>query len=681
MPRADIKPPYRDRLSKYDSEKVQHLWEDAIELDLKIEDPYYAQNDAQYESMMNAAKEMIKRKKKTLTAKYTFNRAPFRRAPYYEQKVVEQLIRFESRMARIQHSVCPNCMECSLNMSVRLRDSVCARCRRKETAESNTLSNKMLPIWYDDVNKAQYHVPSELSCLTIAEILLIQRVSPLVPIVHIRNGTMGLKGHVCSFQQDVNSVATSLPKLPEHVKAVRMVRTYKDAEGNMQMRSYMVNRHKVMRALKWLVSHHVDYKRAHENGELSIDESNLNWMGDELEAELPTITELTRTYDFASDVDGEVDYGVSKKQVCDPEDGGNGEVNESSGIACPDNANLINEAQDAALRALKEAAEANSSISVLDWPQQSREAISEFGDERIFANAFPHLFPGGIADIDELERHTEITPTNWAKHLLHYYDGRFARDPIWPFFAYNYILRKKNVSSGSFFVKSHISSPPRTIDALKEQLRKGDSSFVSKIMFFSKKTRGTDSYWRHKRAELYNWIHYHIAAGNGAPNVFLTLSCAEYFWADMIRLLEERVWMSEGGCLNGKGQRCHVNGSVIDFSTNITARNKAVNDYSIVVQEFFIKRLQDWLDTVGKAVLGINHYWCRMEFAKGRGQIHAHLIAILDKNIVRDLQNDLNLDHQSSMDEAKIVGNWAEKQFGLSAKLSPTDSSVTPNQE
>ena len=65
----------------------------------------------------------------------------------------------------------------------------------------------MLPIWHDDDGTPQYHVPPELSELTVAEVLLIQRVSPLVPIVHIRNGTMGLKGHVCSYQQDVNSIA------------------------------------------------------------------------------------------------------------------------------------------------------------------------------------------------------------------------------------------------------------------------------------------------------------------------------------------------------------------------------------------------------------------------------------------------------------------------------------------
>ena len=40
------------------------------------------------------------------------------------------------------------------------------------------------------------------------------------------------------------------------------------------------------------------------------------------------------------------------------------------------------------------------------------------------------------------------------------------------------------------------------------------------------------------------------------------------------------------------------------------ARNKAVNDYSIVIQEFFIKRVEDYLNTVGKELFEIEHYWC-----------------------------------------------------------------------
>lgn len=674
VPRSEMKPRYHDRLAEYNAEETQEIWEDIIELDLDVADPFTARTNDEYRGMVSAAIRAIKRARKASNkSSYSFKREPFRRAPYAEQKVLAEIFRFESRMARMEHKVCPECHGCSLNLSVRVSDSVCSRCRDKKMHGSYTESNSMIPLWFDN-GEAKYHVPEELASLTIAEILLIQRVAPLVPIVHIKNGTMGLKGHVCSFLQDVNSVATKLPSLPESVKAVRMVRTYKDADGSMQVRTYMVNRKRVMSALYWLVEHHVDYRRAFEAGELTLDPSNLDWMGEEEEVELPSVAEMERTYDSSTEVDGEIDFGVSKEQTHDPESPEANQEMESSGISCPEDTTLTNEAQDAALRSLKEAAADNPNISVLEWPQQSSEAISEYSDERVFANAFPHLFPGGLADVNERDRHTEIKEANWARHLLYYEDGRFARDPIWPFFAYNYTIRKRNTQMGAYFVNNHISNPPKSIDELKEKLRAGDSSFVNKIMFYSKRSRGTDAYWRHKRAELYNWIHYHIAAGNGAPNVFLTLSCAEYFWADMIRLLEERVWIAEGKVLDENKRRCHSNGKIIDFTTNVTARNKAVNDYSIVVQEFFINRVEDWLNTVGKKVLGIEHYWCRLEFAKGRGQIHAHLIAILNKERMNNLQMQLRKEHMNNEDEAKIVADWASKTFGLSAKFTRDDN-------
>jgi hypothetical protein len=37
-----------------------------------------------------------------------------------------------------------------------------------------------------------YHVPNQLSCLREGEKLLIQMVSPYVPFVQIKNGTLGI---------------------------------------------------------------------------------------------------------------------------------------------------------------------------------------------------------------------------------------------------------------------------------------------------------------------------------------------------------------------------------------------------------------------------------------------------------------------------------------------------------
>ena len=51
----------------------------------------------------------------------------------------------------------------------------------------------------------------------------------------------------------------------------------------------------------------------------------------------------------------------------------------------------------------------NVKIPALDWPQQSSEAISEYDSSvRMFVNAFPHLFPGGIADVREGDRRTLV---------------------------------------------------------------------------------------------------------------------------------------------------------------------------------------------------------------------------------------------------------------------------------
>lgn len=660
---------------------VQRLWEEAIDVDVTVDDPYFATSQDDYERRVYAAESTIAAAQKKRRNPYSFAREAFREAPYSEQKALEQLYRFESRMKEVQHSTCSQCHECSLNVVVTKRDSICERCRRKACAKSYTIENDMLPVWTDDEGQVHYEVPRELFELTIAEVLLIQRVAPLVPLVHIRNGTLGIKGHVCSFTQDINEVATTLPRLPSNVTAVKMVRTFVGSTGEPTIRTFIVNRHRVMRALMWLVRYHRDYKAAYENGELTIDASNLDWIGDKEEAELPSVATLERRFDNPREVDGEDDGKVSEAQAFNPENTPTDEL-ECSGIIGEGETSLTSEAHDALIRSLKKTAEESERhVPVLDWPQTSTEPLSEFNDScKIFTNAFPHLYPGGIGDVNDENRNKQVQVSDWAKHLLFYEDGRFARDPVWPFFAMNYVQRRRNVQSGNYFVDSHISNPPRCLEDLQEQLREGDTSFINKIMFYSKRVRGSDAYWRHKRSELYTWINHHLAAGNGPPHIFKTLSCAEYFWPDMIRLLEERVWIAEGRHVSGEGTLLYRSGEPINLADNKTARNKAVNDYSIVVQEFFIKRVEDWLRTVGRDVLGIAHFWVRFEFAKGRGQIHAHLLAILFKDIMARLQRQLSTENCTPQEEAKIIGDWADKMFKMTAQMQEglaSDTSAT----
>lgn len=378
VPRKERKHPYHDRVA-IDSDLVQVIWEDSIENDIVIDDPYFATSNADYQRRVDAAREAIENGKKKNSSNYSFERGPFRAAPYAEQKVLDALFRFESRMANISHSVCANCRECSLNIVTSVRASKCTKCQDKKRRISYNDENNMLPVWIDDDGNRHYEIPKELSELTIAEKLLIQRVSPLVPIVHIKNGTLGIKGHVCSFLQDVNEVATRLPRLPTNVKAIKMVRTYNGSDGQATSKTYVVNRKRVMTALLWLVRYHCDYKQAHADGELVIDESNLGWMGGQDEAQLPSVATMTRTFESAADADGQSVPSVSDVHGLSPSSTSTDEL-ESSGVICQADARLTNEASDALLQSLKESASKDGKVSVLEWPQTSTEALSEFSD-------------------------------------------------------------------------------------------------------------------------------------------------------------------------------------------------------------------------------------------------------------------------------------------------------------
>jgi hypothetical protein len=154
--------------------------------------------------------------------------------------------------------------------------------------------------------------------------------------------------------------------------------------------------------------------------------------------------------------------------------------------------------------------------------------------------AFPWLFPGGIGDYSAY-RERKITPDEWAERMLMLDDGRFAKDKMWCFFALNFATRRRNQGQGRYFATGFYKDAPKTLEELKENIKEGDTTFVDKITYYARRVKGSSAYWRAKKAELYSWINHHVAQGNGLPTFFITLSCAEYFWPDVIRLLNERL--------------------------------------------------------------------------------------------------------------------------------------------
>jgi hypothetical protein len=227
----------------------------------------------------------------------------------------------------------------------------------------------------------------------------------------------------------------------------------------------------------------------------------------------------------------------------------------------------------------------------------------------------------------------------------------------------NYITRHRNSKSGGFFVKSFSKGCPQSLEELQQQIRKGNLSFINSLTYYNKRIKGSNSYWRSKRAELYTWINHHVEKGNGVPMFFITLSCAEYYWHDIIRLLKQKLELAGKDSSN-----CYVG------STKMTT---ILNEYSSVIQEYFQKKVQIWLDTVGKQIFGIKHYWVRYEFAPGRGQIHAHLLAISkDQAIYQLCHQDLKLIN-GNQKRAERLADFVQQHYDMTATVDDNYNEIT----
>jgi hypothetical protein len=196
----------------------------------------------------------------------------------------------ENYMISLTHKQCHKCKSVSIVKDHRVIDEYrnifeCFECHgKKDTYFVNPSGNGLLPVWFVDHNVVHYEQPEELKDLRLGEMLLIQKLACYIPIVHIRNGVMGLQGHCVCFRQDLSNLASELPR--KNVTAIKVVRSCVNKMGEETFHTFTIRKQKVLEALKWLKKHHRWYR---DDPDLVINESNLDWMNGEEEAELTDI--------------------------------------------------------------------------------------------------------------------------------------------------------------------------------------------------------------------------------------------------------------------------------------------------------------------------------------------------------------------------------------------------------
>lgn len=554
---------------------------------------------------------------------------------------------FERKCQSIKHFCCQRCHMAGINIKPSYKNKlICTTCQSSNASEEEIL--KDLPIWYNQERSMQFRLPDQLKYLREGEKLLIQLVAPYVPLLHLQNGQIGSRGHVCSFVQDISSICTILPRLPDDVQFIKVVKKYLQEGGQIASKMFVVRKKAVLDALKWLKEFNVEYKN------IQIEESNLNWIENNIEQELPANLIEMDDIEAAKNMPASEDMGPSESQTL------SGLQNISDNLC--ENQSVLGILPSIAPHLPKEKdvqviETLNSELNQLNkknkttiqFPYVSPEPLNEYEEENsLFTRAFPWLFPGGVGDFGQY-RDKKITVWEWARRLLYYEDGRFAKDRIWCFFVLDFATRKKNQSSGGFFVDGFFKEGPKTLTQLQEEIANGNTQWLERLCYYSQKVSGSAGYWRAKRAEVYTWINHHIEVGHGPPTFFITLSCAEYMWPDIKRLINDRFTVAG-----------------LDAPDLEKSFVQIVNDYTLVVQEYFQERLKFWLSTIGEKIFHIKYYWLRYEFAPSRGQIHAHMLALHENPLV---MKPYYLYGSDKKKQEEFLFKWMTEEMGMTASL------------
>ena len=199
---------------------------------------------------------------------------------------VKQVMEFEREMFNLHFNHCKICFRRKLSLPVN-KAGICNRCAQEKKGRNKfNDENAALPTWIDKNGRKRYDIPKVLLDLSLAEKLIIQQVSPFIPVIHIKNGSMGSRGHVVSFYQDITSICNVFPRLPSEVTMVKVVRSSLTKNGDAIEKAFNINKEKVLRSLEWLKEHNILYSN------ITIDKTRFDWMQGKKQCNLNNIIEI-----------------------------------------------------------------------------------------------------------------------------------------------------------------------------------------------------------------------------------------------------------------------------------------------------------------------------------------------------------------------------------------------------
>jgi len=219
--------------------------------------------------------------------------------------------------------------------------------------------------------------------------------------------------------------------------------------------------------------------------------------------------------------------------------------------------------------------------------------VSDLSTPSIFALSFPTLFPLGKGDITSNLHSIKIPFKEYRHHLTHMKYQRFSNNSSFMYFLWNYGIKKLSMTTSSLFVKRNVNETSNEdLEDTLHRLVQGDEVLFHRFSYWSQSIPGTPPFWFNKTKEMTAMVDFLPTL----PQYFFTFSFPDYHSPDLHKFLG------------------------IDPSSNLYIQLKS---NLALCLEYFWKKWQSFRDEVLGPILGMIHYYERVEF-QARGTPHIH---------------------------------------------------------
>ncbi len=219
--------------------------------------------------------------------------------------------------------------------------------------------------------------------------------------------------------------------------------------------------------------------------------------------------------------------------------------------------------------------------------------------------SFPLLFPYGDGGQDWVRRQV-VRPVDFYRYMLQRGDPRFRQCPMYLHAAHYYKLDRA-ISHGIYAsTKTGSGIVGQTAGQLLGEMAKGSPKVENDLTTMLRAIKNTKEYWNEQAGNLRV-----MDEALGPATWFLTVSCAEYHWAELEVYLRKRY---EADSVWAKKPRAEL-----------------IAHDPVAVAEFFHRRWKAYFEEVilakGGGPLGeVENYYWRLEYqARGAPHIHCKL--------------------------------------------------------